>query len=422
MSDGTQGHSQAAVADAGGAAPTGPRDARPGWHVLQWPLRKLLKRVQAGRLVVTMPDGRRLEAAGPQPGPQAGLVLRRWRAVWRLLAQGDLGLALSWRDGDWTSPDLTALLLFGLANESAWGGAGSGSRAGRWLARLLHRARANTRSGSRRNIAFHYDLGNDFYARWLDDSMLYSSALYERDDDTLEAAQARRLERILELMRMRPGAEVLEIGCGWGTLAATLAQRFDARVTGLTLSTEQLAFARARAEAWGVAQRTDLRLQDYRDVQGTYDRIVSIEMIEAVGEDYWPTYFRTLADRLRPGGVAVIQAITIADAHFDSYRRGADFIQHCIFPGGMLPSPSALREQAARAGLELGEELLFGTSYARTLADWRARFLAAWPAIAAQGFDPAFKRLWQYYLCYCEAGFLAGRVDVGLYTLRHRAA
>ena len=388
------------------------------WRPSQALLERWLARVQAGRLTLTLPDGSRLEATGAAPGPHAVLQLHRWRPLWRLLTQGDLGLALAYRDGDWSSPELTTLLAFGIANEAAWGTALVGSGPARWLGRLLHRARANTRRGSRHNIAFHYDLGNDFYAAWLDESMLYSSALYEHADESLEAAQARRLDRILAMMQMPPDAEVLEIGCGWGQLAATLAQRFDARVTGVTLSAEQLKFARERAAQWGVAEQLDLRLQDYRDLSGQYDRIVSIEMIEAVGEAYWPVYFETLKQRLRAGGVAVLQAITMGEPFFEGYRRSPDFIQRCIFPGGMLPTPTLLREHAERAGLHLSEELRFGDSYAATLVEWRRRFLAAWPAIEAQGFDLPFKRLWEYYLCYCEAGFRAGRVDVGLYSLK----
>jgi len=382
-------------------------------------LRQLLGRTRTGRLLLTLPSGRRVEVVGDATGPQAALRLYRWRPLRRLLLEGDLGLALSYRDGDWDSPDLLALLDFGLANEAAWGSLIEGRGPARWLARLAHLARSNTRRGSRHNIAFHYDLGNDFYREWLDESMLYSSALYDEPvDDTLESAQARRLDRIVDLLDMPKGADVLEIGCGWGALAATLARECGARVTGLTLSAEQLAFAREHAAALGVAEQTDLRLQDYRDVGGRFDRIVSIEMIEAVGEAYWPTYFETLRRRLKPGGVAVLQAITIADSQFESYRRGADFIQRCIFPGGMLPCPRVLREQAARAGFVIEQEHTFGSSYARTLAEWRRRFHAAWPRIELQGFDAAFKRLWTYYLCYCEAGFRAGRVDVGLYKLR----
>ena len=406
------------VTDPASTMPTAARSSR-----LQWPLRRLLRtllnRLPCGELLVVLPNGERMLARGDLPGPQAQLVLHRWRPLLRLTTQGDLGLALSYRDGDWSSPDLVALLEFGAANDAAAGAALQGRGWARWLARLGHRRHANTRRGSRDNIAFHYDMGNTFYAQWLDPSMLYSSALYTRGDESLEEAQAARLARILELMDVPQGARVLEIGCGWGALALALARQHGAHVTGLTLSTEQLAFARQRALEQGVAKQLDLRLQDYRDVQGQYARIVSIEMIEAVGEAYWPTYFKTLHDRLQPGGHAVLQAITIADAHFEGYRRGADFIQRCIFPGGMLPSPTALREHAARAGLVLKEELRFGPSYAATLVAWRQRFLMTWPAIEAQGFDTAFKRLWEYYLSYCEAGFHSGRVDVGLYSLRH---
>ncbi|KQP35277.1 cyclopropane-fatty-acyl-phospholipid synthase family protein [Pseudorhodoferax sp. Leaf274] len=401
------------------AAPTPP--ATLPQRLLRQALHSQLADLACGELTVVLPHGERVLARGAAPGPQAQLVLHRWRPLLRLAAQGDLGLARAWRDGDWSTPDLVALLQFGAANDQQAGKRLQGKAWSRLLARLAHLRRGNTKRGSRENIAFHYDLGNAFYAQWLDASMLYSSALYTRPDATLEQAQAERLNRIVELVDAPQGADVLEIGCGWGALALALAQRRAARVTGLTLSTEQLAFARERALAEGCAQQLDLRLQDYRDVQGRYARIVSIEMVEAVGEAWWPTYFATLRDRLAPGGHAVLQAITIADAHFEGYRRGADFIQRYIFPGGMLPSPTALREQAARAGLVLQQELLFGDSYAATLVEWRRRFLAAWPAIEAQGFDLPFKRLWEYYLCYCEAGFRSGRVDVGLYTLRHAA-
>ncbi|WP_431286199.1 class I SAM-dependent methyltransferase [Roseateles chitinivorans] len=401
-------------------------------------LRRVLSRIQLGRLALTLPDGRCVEVVGPYPGPSAALHLHRWRPAIRLLLQGDLGLAFSYRDGDWSTPDLTALLSFGIANETALGAVAETRGPARWISRLLHRANANTRSGSRHNISAHYDLGNRFYERWLDDSMLYSSAMYDEpregadavaedageadiavDVGSLEQAQARRLDRIVELLDLRAGQRVLEIGCGWGTLAATLAKRCGVEVVGLTLSTEQLRFAQARAEQWGVADQVDLRLQDYRDVEGRFDRIVSIEMIEAVGEAYWPVYFSTLRDRLKPDGVAVLQAITIDEQHFERYRANPDFIQRCIFPGGMLPTPERMAEEARKADLRLTTQARFGLGYAATLVEWRRRFLAEWPAIEAQGFDLPFKRLWEYYLCYCEAGFRSGRVDVGLYRLAH---
>ncbi|MBP7565882.1 MAG: class I SAM-dependent methyltransferase [Burkholderiaceae bacterium] len=390
------------------------------------PLRRLVQRlldgITRGSVSVQLPDGQWLQATAAAPGAQATVVLHRWRALGRLLSGGDLGLAESYRDGDWSTPDLLGVMEFGLQNESGWGTALQGGRLARWLARLAHLRRANTRSGSRDNISFHYDMGNAFYAQWLDPSMLYSSAIYAHGEATLEQAQQARLGRIAELLQVPDGGSVLEIGCGWGALAADLARRHGAQVTGLTLSTEQLAHARERAAAQGLADRVDLRLQDYRDVQGRYDRIVSIEMIEAVGEAWWPTYFDTLRQRLADGGRAVLQVITIDEAHFDSYRRGADFIQRHIFPGGMLPTVTAMREHASAAGLTLRRDEAFGQGYALTLAEWRRRFLRAWPTIAAQGFDEPFRRLWEYYLCYCEAGFRSGRIDVGLYTLEPAGA
>ncbi|HLL18614.1 MAG TPA: cyclopropane-fatty-acyl-phospholipid synthase family protein [Rubrivivax sp.] len=394
---------------------------------LAWPLRRLLTRllsgISVGSLVVQLPDGQRYDGRGAVPGPHAAVTLHRWRTVARLALQGDIGLAEAYRDGDWSTPDLVALLDFGARNEASWAGTVNPPWPIRLLSRLQHLARGNSRRGSRQNIAFHYDIGNAFYAQWLDPALIYSSALYGDEAQTLEEAQAAKLERVMDLLAIDSSANrttsVLEIGCGWGALALALAGRHNASVTGLTLSTQQLAFAQQRVAEQCAQAQVNLRLQDYRDVDGTFDRIVSIEMLEAVGERYWPTYFETLRKRLRHGGVAVIQVITIGESHFDNYRSGADFIQRFIFPGGMLPSVSAMQREAGAAGLTLTRELSFGDSYATTLAQWRHRFIEAWPAIEAQGFDLAFKRLWTYYLAYCEAGFRAGRVDVGLFTLRH---
>lgn len=389
------------------------------------PLRKLLVRllqgVHCGALSVELPNGERVEGTGSLPGPNASVTLHRWRPLGRLMLRGDIGMAESYRDGDWSTPDLAALLEFGIRNEAGWGRVFDASWPARWLGRAMHLARSNTRRGSRQNISFHYDMGNAFYAEWLDPQMIYSSALYREGGQgggqTLEEAQAAKIDRIVQLLDLRTGSRVLEIGCGWGGLALALAQRRDAHVTGLTLSTEQLAYAQERVSADGFDAQIDLRLQDYRDVGGAYDSIVSIEMLEAVGERFWPVYFDTLHARLVPGGTAVVQVITIDEAHFDRYRRSPDFIQRFIFPGGMLPTVSAMRIQAARAGLTFEIAESFGASYATTLAEWRHRFLQAWPRIEPLGYDASFRRLWEYYLCYCEAGFRSGRVDVGLFKL-----
>ncbi|MEO5845196.1 MAG: cyclopropane-fatty-acyl-phospholipid synthase family protein [Caldimonas sp.] len=397
-----------------------------GWTtaLLARPLRRLLARLlhdlSCGVLEIALPDGQRIVGRGAQPGPHAAIALSRWRSLWRLALGGDIGFAESYRDGDWTTPDLAALLEFGIRNESGWGDTLDAAWPARLLRRAVHLLRANTRRGSRHNIAYHYDLGNDFYRLWLDPGLIYSSALYRDPAQSLEEAQAAKLERVAELLgldALPADARVLEIGCGWGALALHLAQRHPVQLVGLTLSAEQLRHAQRRLADEGVAGRVDLRLQDYRDVRGEFDRIVSIEMLEAVGERYWPLYFETLRDRLRAGGRAVIQVITIADAHFEKYRRGADFIQRFIFPGGMLPSPGAMHAAADRAGLTMRTDDRFGAGYAATLVEWRSRFVHAWPQIAALGFDDKFRRLWEYYLCYCEAGFRSGRVDVGLFTI-----
>jgi cyclopropane-fatty-acyl-phospholipid synthase len=395
---------------------TGQEKARLFLQPLALPLRPWLTRIAHGALKLRLPSGALLEARGG-PGPEASLVLHDWRALRRLLLKGGIGFAEGFVAGEWTTPDLVALLRLGASNAPALEGL-AGSPPHRLLNRLRHRLRGNTRRGSRRNIVSHYDLGNAFFSLWLDPTLLYSSAWFEDGAATLERAQADRLERMVALLDLRGGDSILEIGCGWGALALRLAQSGAGAVTGVTLSPAQLAVARKRC----AGRPVDLRLQDYRDVSGTFDRVVSIEMIEAVGDAYWPVYFRKIAEVLRPGGTALIQAITIDERRFDAYRGRPDFIQRHIFPGGFLPTKTAIAEQAARAGLKLIRVQPFGGSYARTLAEWRARFQARWPEIAALGFDEKFRRLWTYYLCYCEAGFHEGVTDVGFYLLQKPGA
>jgi cyclopropane-fatty-acyl-phospholipid synthase len=395
-----------------------PTAARPrrGPGPFGWLVARKLAGIVAGRIVVQMPNGARHVARGAAPGPEAVLVLHRWRALWRLLIEGDLGFAEAYMDADWSTPDLPALLAFGAVNQDAIGV--EAGRPLRLLRRVRHRCRANTRAGSRRNIEAHYDIGNEFYAAWLDAGMNYSAALFEHGETTLEAAQAAKLDRVVAALEIAGTEHVLEIGCGWGALAQALAAR-GCRVTGLTLSPAQRNYAGARLADAGLAPRAELRLQDYRDVSGRFDRIVSVEMLEAVGEEFWPDYFRTLARCLAPHGTAVLQFISIAEQRFAAYRAGVDFIQRHIFPGGLLPTIGAVRAEAARAGLAVETVAQFAAGYAATLAEWRRRFQAAWPALRTQGFDERFGRKWDYYLAYCEAGFRSGALDVGIYRLRH---
>ena len=379
-------------------------------------LAKLLRRLALGRLVVRLPCGTELVGQGAEPGPEAVLALHNWRPLLKLALRGDVGFAESYMDGDWHSPDLPVLIELAARNQTALGNSLDGSWMMRSLNRLRHGRHANTKLGARRNIMAHYDLGNDFYRRWLDDGMTYSSALYSKTVQTLEQAQTTKQDRILSLLDIEGGEEVLEIGCGWGGLAQRLVAR-GCRVTGLTLSPAQLEYARERLAFSVQAGQADLRLQDYRDVQGQFDRIVSIEMLEAVGRDYWPVYFQRLRDCLKPGGTAVLQVISIAESKFEAYLRVPDFIQLYVFPGGMLPTIPIMQDEISRAGLCLEGLETFGLSYAETLAEWRRRFHAAGPVLRAEGMDDTFSRRWDYYLAYCEAGFRAGAIDVGLYRI-----
>ena len=373
----------------------------------------VLEKLDHGELAFTAPDGTRTLYRGRHPGPQADLEIADWGVAAAALRAADVGLAECHRDGRLESSDLTALLLLCAANEQALAQRFYARPLVSLYLRLKHFLRTNTRAQAKRNIAAHYDLSNAFYGLWLDPSMTYSAALFDGDAERpLEQAQAAKYARMIELIDPRPGQHVLEIGCGWGGFAAYAAQHHDLRVTGITLSPAQLAFARARIAAAGLADRVEFELVDYRELGGRYDHIVSIEMFEAVGERYWRRYFETLRARLAPGGRAAVQAITIAPEVFPRYRATSDFIREFIFPGGMPAPEERMVADAARAGLACTARQRFGHDYATTLARWRERVQAVSSAIRTLGFDERFLRLWQFYLCYCEAGFRCGRTDV----------
>jgi cyclopropane-fatty-acyl-phospholipid synthase len=340
------------------------------------------------------------------------MTIRTYSFAWRLVNGGDIGIAEAYLRGEWDTPDLTTFLyLFCVNHEliAAMLGSKPGMRAVQMVRHWFNR---NTRRQARRNIYAHYDIGNSFYKAWLDNTMTYSSALFEDRTNDLSAAQQNKYRRLAEAIDVQPGQKLLEIGCGWGGFAEFVAKTFDVKVVGLTISREQRDFAQARMFEAGLNEKVEIRLRDYRDERDHYDRIASIEMIEAVGEQFWPKYFAQLRDLLLPGGLAGIQAITIQDKFFDTYRREVDFIQRYIFPGGMLPSLSALRTQAKAAGLEWRADSGFGAHYAMTLAQWRQRFESVWPEIRQMGFDERFRRMWNYYLAYCEVGFSLGRIDL----------
>jgi cyclopropane-fatty-acyl-phospholipid synthase len=370
-------------------------------------------RLERGTLDVTLPDGRVIRLGGLEPGPAASMTLYNYGFASRLIHGGDIGIAEAYLNGDWDTPDLTHFLYLFCVNHDLIQAMLGDKPLMRLVQLLRHWFNRNTRRQARRNIYAHYDIGNAFYSAWLDPSMTYSSALFE-DDDTadLTAAQTNKYRRLAEAIDLQPGQKLLEIGCGWGGFAEYVAKTFGAKVVGLTISRQQRDFAQKRIQQAGLAEKVEIKLQDYRDERARYDRIASIEMIEAVGEKFWPKYFSQLRDRLLPGGLAGIQAITIQDSMFPQYRREVDFIQRYVFPGGMLPSPQILETLGERFGLPVIRERIFGEDYAKTLATWRNNFRAAWPNLKQLGFDERFRRLWEYYLAYCEAGFLSGNIDV----------
>ena len=365
-----------------------------------------------GQLVIALPSGQRLEVKGREPGPCGVLEVHDYRCIRRVLGAGAIGFAEGYMAGEWDSPDLHALLEAASMNLDRLQEQLKANPMARMINALGHALNANSRAGSRRNIMAHYDLGNAFYEKWLDPTLSYSSALFRSPTEPLEAAQHHKYAALAKRIGLRSGHHVLEIGCGWGGFAEFAAKEVGARVTGLTISPAQHEFTRRRMFEQGLAEKTDIRLMDYRDVEGAFDRVASIEMFEAVGEEYWPTYFRKIHEVLSPGGRAGLQIITIRDELFAHYRKRADFIQKYVFPGGMLPSETRLKEETARAGLEWRDIVRFGQNYADTLHEWARCFEAAWDEIKGLGFDERFRRLWRFYLGYCEAGFRTERTNV----------
>jgi cyclopropane-fatty-acyl-phospholipid synthase len=373
-------------------------------------------KAKAGRLTFVMPDGQRLRF-GPGTLPEAQIDIVDPRFARRAIVSGDIGFAEGYMAGEWSTPDLTAVLEFFAVNFDDASRISRGEISLQITNIIRHALNANTRSGSKKNILSHYDLGNDFYSLWLDPSMTYSSAIYTAPDTALTEAQYAKYTGIAQRLGLEPGRNVLEIGSGWGGFAEFAASRYGANVTSVTISDAQYAYAKKRIFDAGLNDRVDIQLRDYRDISGRFDAVASIEMFEAVGERYWPQYFAKVSEVLHTGARAALQVITIDEQLFDDYRTRPDFIKRFIFPGGMLPTVSRFHQEARKAGLETAETYMFGRSYALTLNEWAKRFQSAWSDIMKLGFDERFKRLWMYYLCYCEAGFRSGRIDVGQFAL-----
>jgi cyclopropane-fatty-acyl-phospholipid synthase len=379
-------------------------------------LRMIVRHWTIGVVTFVLPSGRELRVAGA-PGPEARLIVRNFRFMRRVLISGDIGFAEGYMAGEWETPDLSTLLVVFSLNVDRLARLLRGNPFARAAHRIGHLVRGNSRGGARRNIHAHYDLGNAFYSRWLDATMTYSSARYAEPGQSLAEAQRNKYRTLAQGMELNADHHVLEIGCGWGGFAEFAVRDVGARVTAITISKEQYDFARKRMFDQGLAERAEIRLIDYRDVNGAFDRIASIEMFEAVGERYWPTYFGKVRELLAVGGRAGLQIITIKDELFQAYRRRADFIQKYVFPGGMLPSEAKMRVEVAKAGLAWCDVSRFGQHYADTLSDWGERFETAWDDIRTLGFDERFRRLWRFYLSYCEAGFRTERTNVVQVTL-----
>ncbi len=381
----------------------------------------MANRMGHGRLDVVLPDGRTFRAQGANPGPAAEIAIHNNDCFARLIREGELGFCDAYLDGWWSTPDLQALMDLVHMDEDTIYDSVPGQAIVRAIERFRFWLQRNNRAQAKKNIAYHYDLGNEFYSLWLDETMTYSSALFETGQESMEVAQTAKYAAMVDQMDVKPGDHVLEIGCGWGGFAEYAAKERGLKVTGLTISKEQFKYAQERIEKAGLSDLVEFKLQDYRDERGTYDGIASIEMFEAVGEKYWPVYFKTLHERLKPGKNATLQIITVADRRWDVYRRSVDFIQKYIFPGGMLPSPSVLRKQVSAAGLGFVGSKEFGASYDLTLRRWHDTFNAKWDQVAAMGFDERFRRMWNFYLTSCAAAFVTGNVDVTQVTVRRPA-
>jgi cyclopropane-fatty-acyl-phospholipid synthase len=375
-------------------------------------LRIIARNWTIGTVTFVLPSGRELHVASGQPGPDARLIVHDFRFMRRALATGDIGFAEGYMAGEWDTPDLPALLYVFAANWHRLHRVTMGNPLAWTVNRIRHALRGNSREGARKNIHAHYDLGNAFYERWLDPTMTYSSARYERPGQPLDQAQTAKYRALARGIELQAGQSVLEIGCGWGGFAEFAAREVGAKVTAITISEEQFKFAKARIQAQGLNEHADVRFVDYRDVEGQFDRVASIEMFEAVGERYWPAYFDKIHRSLTPGGRAGLQIITIRDEDFEEYRGRADFIQQYIFPGGMLPSEERLKKVTDKTGLAWTAIARFGQDYADTLAEWHRSFDAAWHDIRPLGFDERFRKLWKFYLSYCEAGFRTERTNV----------
>jgi len=374
--------------------------------------------IKAGRLDIILPDGRTFSASGAEPGPIAVLEVHNEDLFARLIREGYVGFSEAYMDGWWSTPDLQSFMdLVNTDNDDMYNGY-PGQKLVQMYEKLRFWLQRNHKSQARKNISYHYDLGNDFYGLWLDDTMTYSSALFATGQESLEAAQTAKYKQMVDEMGAQPGDHILEIGCGWGGFAEYAAKERGLKVTCLTISEEQFKFAVERIKRAGLSDLVDFKLQDYRDEQGLYDGIASIEMFEAVGEKYWPVYFDKVKERLKPGKLATLQIITVADHRWDAYRNDVDFIQKYIFPGGMLPSPSALRAEVTRAGLGVENSVEFGQSYAITLKRWHETFNDKWEQISTMGFDDRFRRMWNYYLTSCAAAFETANCDVTQITVK----